>query len=50
VDLTWDETDPNRKELTEKIYNSKGDVDDDDLRAYLATSESEDEIEEIKSN
>lgn len=49
VDLTWDETDPLRKELTEKIFDPKEKVDDEDIRAYLATS-SESEGEEESDN
>ncbi|CAL8091815.1 unnamed protein product [Orchesella dallaii] len=46
VDLTWDETDPLRKELTEKIFDLKENVDDDDIRAYLATSSESEEDED----
>ncbi len=42
VDLTWDETDPRRKELTNRVFDPKEKVDDEDIRAYLASS-SEDE-------
>lgn len=49
VDLTWDETNPDRVELTQKLSTGKvDDVTDADLEAYLALSsegESEDEIE-----
>jgi len=44
VRLTWDETDPLRRELTQKVHNPKEKIDDEDLRAYLASSDSEDEI------
>lgn len=47
VNLTWDETDPMRKELTEKIFDPKEKVDDDDIRAYLATSSEEESDEEV---
>ncbi|KAG8224265.1 hypothetical protein J437_LFUL001645 [Ladona fulva] len=45
VECTWDETDPNRVELAEKIMKSNGDVDDEDIQAYLASSD-EDSCEE----
>ncbi|CAG7830713.1 unnamed protein product [Allacma fusca] len=45
VDLTWDETDPRRKELTERIFNSKENVEDEDIRAYLASSSDSEEEE-----
>ena len=47
VDLTWDETDPLRKELTDRVFDPKEKVDDEDIRAYLASS-SESEAEEEK--
>ena len=39
--MTWDETDPRRKELTERMFDPKGNVDDEDIKAYLASSDSE---------
>ena len=44
VRMTWDQTDPKRKEVFERAFNKE---EDDDLKAYLATSEEdEDEDEE----
>lgn len=43
VDLTWDETDPQRQRLTERVHDPKEKIDDEDLRAYLGSSSSEDE-------
>lgn len=45
VELTWDETDPNRIDLNRRI--AQGDnISDADLKAYIATSSSEDDNEE----
>jgi len=45
VDLTWDETDPRRKDLTTRVFDPKENVDDEDIRAYLASSsEDEDDV------
>lgn len=53
VDLTWDETNPDRIELTQKLASGKvDDVDQNDLQAYLASSSGEDdevEVEQSKS-
>ena len=44
VDLTWDETDPNRVEIFEKLNAGKFDeVDDNELRNYLASGSSSEE-------
>ena len=43
VDLTWDETDPERQQLTKRIHDPKEKVDDEDLRAYLASSSDEED-------
>jgi len=43
VDMTWDETDPDRAALTSRV--AAGDIDDDDLKAYLASS-TEDESDD----
>ncbi|XP_063229279.1 ESF1 homolog isoform X2 [Bacillus rossius redtenbacheri] len=48
VELTWDETNPDRTEIAQKVIS--GDVDRAELRTYLATSSSEDEDEESKEN
>ncbi|CAG9840016.1 unnamed protein product [Diabrotica balteata] len=42
VDLTWDETDPNRIEVTEKLSSGKlDDLSQKDLQNYLASSSGE---------
>lgn len=47
VNLTWDETDPNRVEVTQKLATGKIDeVCDADLQNYLASSSNESETEE----
>lgn len=47
VNLTWDETNPERIELTQKLTTGKvDDVTDADLEAYLALSSDEDEENE----
>ena len=43
VTMTWDQTDPKRKDVFERAFNKEC---DDDLKAYLATSDEEDEEEE----
>lgn len=43
MELTWDETDPQRGEISQKI--AAGTADDDDIHAYLASSSGEDEEE-----
>lgn len=40
VNLTWDETDPNRLAAMRKAFD---DDDNDDVRAYLANSSDEDD-------
>lgn len=46
VDLTWDETDPRRKEVLEKAFTDPESIEKD-LKEYLASpSESEEELEE----
>lgn len=47
VDLTWDETDPSRIEITNRIMAGDN-VDDSDLQAYLASSSGEEEEEVSK--
>lgn len=42
VNLTWDETDPNRIDFTRKVLAGE-EVDEDEVQAYLASSSSEDE-------
>lgn len=47
VELTWDETDVSRKELTDKLFSDKkSEINDHDLRKFVAMSSSEDESEE----
>lgn len=50
VDLTWDETDPRRNELVNKLKtNPKSEIDDSDLQKYVAfSSEDEDNDDENK--
>ena len=44
VELTWDETDVSRKELTDKLFGEKkNEVTDHDLRKFVACSSSEEE-------
>jgi len=52
VNLTWDETDPRRNELVNKLKtNPKTEVDDSDLQKYVAfSSENEDSDNENKSS
>ena len=40
VELTWDETDPRRRELTQRLTEAakKGDVNDSDLEQLVALS------------
>ncbi|XP_034941541.1 ESF1 homolog isoform X2 [Chelonus insularis] len=49
VELTWDETKPERKEITQKLNSGKiDDVDDSDIQAYLASGTSdESDVDEI---
>jgi len=50
VNLTWDETDPRRSELVNKLKtNPKSEINDSDLQKYVAFS-SEDEDSDVKSN
>lgn len=47
VDLTWDETNPDRVEVAQKFSSGKvDDISEADLQTYLACSSSEDENEE----
>lgn len=47
VELTWDETNPNRIEIAKKLSDGKiDDVTDADLQAYLASSSGEESEEE----
>ncbi|XP_017773935.1 PREDICTED: ESF1 homolog [Nicrophorus vespilloides] len=47
VDLTWDETNQDRKELTEKLAKGKiDDISEADLQNYLASSSGEESEEE----
>lgn len=52
VNLTWDETDPRRNELVNKLKtNPKSEIDDNDLQKYVAfSSENEDSEEEDKGS
>jgi hypothetical protein len=44
VELTWDETDVNRKEITDKLFSEKkNEITDQDLRKFVACSSSEGE-------
>lgn len=50
VNLTWDETDPRRNELVNKLKtNPKSEIDDSDLQKYVAFS-SEDEDDDYENN
>ncbi|XP_018319855.1 ESF1 homolog [Agrilus planipennis] len=49
VDLTWDETDPTRIEVTQKLANGDSDIPEGDLQAYLASSSASEESE-IENN
>nr|XP_033325917.1 ESF1 homolog [Megalopta genalis] len=47
VQLTWDETNPERLEIAQRLNSGKlNDIKDRDLHAYLATDSSNDEAEE----
>jgi hypothetical protein len=46
VDLTWDETNPERQEITKKLFGKFDDIDKNDILAYLANGSSEDEVED----
>ncbi|XP_071442045.1 ESF1 homolog [Hetaerina americana] len=48
VECTWDETNPERLELAEKIMKANGEVNDEDIQAYLASSSDESEAEDAK--
>lgn len=49
VDLTWDETDPNRIEVTQKLSTGKIDeLTKEDLQNYLASSSEEDSEKETE--
>lgn len=51
VELTWDENDVDRTELTEKLFTSKSnEVADSDLRRFVACSSSEEEEDEVQSD
>lgn len=51
VELTWDETDVSRKEITDKLFSDKrGEITDQDLRKFVACSSSEDEGSEAESD
>lgn len=51
VELTWDETCPERKEITKKLMSGKvDDVTDADLRDYLASSSDDEDVENINEN
>ena len=48
VNLTWDETDPNRAAAMKKAFDAASDDEgDDDVRAYLANSSDDEEPEGI---
>lgn len=43
VELTWDETNPQRLEIAQKLNSGKiDDVDPSDIQAYLASGSSDD--------
>ncbi|CAB0030444.1 unnamed protein product [Trichogramma brassicae] len=47
VDCTWDETNPERKEISAKLNSGKvDDIDRNDIKAYLASGTSDDESED----
>lgn len=46
VACTWDETDPTRKDIISRVLDPKDKVEDEDLRAYLASSSEEEEPED----
>ncbi|XP_046981717.1 ESF1 homolog [Schistocerca americana] len=52
VELTWDETDPQRVDITRKLQTVKNidEIDDADLRAYLASSGSDEEERDDQHN
>ncbi|RZC41771.1 NUC153 domain containing protein [Asbolus verrucosus] len=51
VDLTWDETDPDRIEVTQKLTNGKiDDISENDLQNYLAVSDDDEESGESSEN
>lgn len=44
VELTWDETNPERIEITQKLNSGKlNEINENDLQAYLATESTDDE-------
>lgn len=49
VELTWDETDPTRTEIANRLLAGDS-VDDNDLQAYLASSSGEEEDGEHEAN
>uniref|UniRef100_A0A2S2Q542 ESF1 n=1 Tax=Sipha flava TaxID=143950 RepID=A0A2S2Q542_9HEMI len=47
VNLTWDETDPRRNELVNKLKtNPKSEIDDSDLQKYVAFSSEDEDIDD----
>lgn len=43
VELTWDETNPDRQEFTQKLNSGKlQDIDENDLQTYLASGSEDD--------
>lgn len=51
VELTWDETDVGRKEITDKLFSDKrGEITDHDLRKFVACSSSEGEDSDNQSD
>ncbi|XP_015587360.1 ESF1 homolog [Cephus cinctus] len=49
VELTWDETNPERQEITEKLNSGKIDeVNENDIQAYLASGTSDDDSDDDK--
>lgn len=49
VQLTWDETNPERMEIAQKLNSGKlDDINERDLHAYLATDSSDDEAEDTE--
>lgn len=51
VELTWDETDVSRKEITEKLFSDKrSEITDQDLKKFVACSSSENEESDNNSD
>ncbi|CRK97429.1 CLUMA_CG010818, isoform A [Clunio marinus] len=51
VELTWDETDVGRKEITEKLFSDKrNEITDNDLRKFVACSSEDENSEDDNSD